>query len=325
MAEPPRRGPHRALLLLTPTAAAREVSGAQLRAAEVRAVLEQAGYHVTTLRRGDPPLAGPWCVAVASSYVNAPFLRTLSTASSRTWLDAVDSWLLMNLSGLRAGRPSYLLRAARDAVGLARMPTPDLATWTSGADLQRDGGTVRAKLRLVLPGRQPVLPVAAGTPVRRVVLAGDWSYGPNRDGLSWFVERVAPLAGVPVHVFGRGLADVSLPSGLTAHGYVDDDGLLHRPGDIHVAPLRFGAGVKRKVVQPLLAGLSVVTTTTGAHGLQSHPLLTVHDEPARFAAALRILYDAEPVRPAPPPRGQVLDRDDTGAIVRWLQSCHAAH
>jgi glycosyltransferase involved in cell wall biosynthesis len=60
-----------------------------------------------------------------------------------------------------------------------------------------------------------------------------------------------------------------------------------------VAPVRFGTGMRGKVLEALAMGRPVVTTTLGTEGLgatSGHELL-VADDPAGFAAAIRSLLD----------------------------------
>jgi hypothetical protein len=317
-----------ALVVTTPAAAGTMTNGATLRADEVVKLLEDTGYRVT--RTTTASLAGAPAradLAVAVSYACAGAVADLRRRAPRVWLDAVDSWLLVNSSGLRSGRPSYALRALRDGGRLMRMPPADLLTYISGADLNADRGSVRARRRLVLPGSTtPPTPTPNRLPSRdgrRIVLTGDWAYPPNRDGLAWFVKDVLPrveeqrpASDWKVVVYGRG------PSGgggrIRLAGYAQSPGDLYREGDVHAAPVRFGAGVKRKVLLPLLAGLPVVTTPAGAHGLRSHPLLAVRQRPEGFAAALAVALAAD--GPPSPARGVDLrDRDDTGAVIDWLR------
>jgi hypothetical protein len=317
-----------ALVVTTSAAASAEDNGATLRAAEVVALLEQTGHRVTRTTARDLPHAhGSFDLGVAVSYACAGNVRALTRRVGRVWLDAVDSWLLVNGSGLRSGRSSYAARGLRDAWRLATMPGPDLVTYISGDDLRRDRRTVRGVRRLVLPGTSPVLrhpqPAATGEP-RRAVLAGDWAYPPNADGLRWFVMRVLPLLeeelpdrSWTVCVYGTGAP--ALPTErvrLVGYAHAVDE--LYRQRDVHVAPVRFGAGVKRKVLQPLLVGLPVVTTSAGAHGLRPHALLDIRDDPRRFAKAVasRLRSDQQP---QPAQREALLDRDDTLAVAAWLQ------
>jgi hypothetical protein len=183
---------------------------------------------------------------------------------------------------------------------------------------------VRGRQRLVLPGRTaPPTPGPAGEQ-RRVVLAGDWGYPPNRDALRWFcasvlpvLEARAPDAGWAVHLYGPG-AEGAASRRVRVLGYAKAPDALYRWGDVHAAPVRFGAGVKRKVLLPLLAGLPVVTTPAGAHGLRPHLLLDVAPGPEGFAAAVAERLRG-PVAPGAPAH-DVLDRDDTAAVAAWLRA-----
>jgi hypothetical protein len=312
----------RALVVVTPAAASGRETGARLRAEDVRAVLQQAGYDITeTTVENLHQQGGGWELGVAVSYASAAAVRLLRRMTDAVWLDAVDSWLLVNGSGLRAGHPSYALRAVRDGSRLACAPAVDLITYISETDLRSDRNLVRGRRRLVLPpcafmARRPLPTVNE----RRLVLAGDWNYPPNRDGLRWLVRHVLPLLREPVHIYGDGR--VTLKSRwLLRHGYVEDPQDLLRFGDVHLAPIRFGAGIKRKVLQPLLAGLPVVTTPLGANGLRSHPLLDLAHTPSDFSAAAqrRLMSSADP---APVPPAQLWDRDDTAAVLDWLRHPH---
>lgn len=306
----------RALVVTTPIAAGPHDNGATLRVDDVCAALTEAGYAAT--RTTDPaPHGSDWDLGVAVSYATTGSLRALRRQCARTWLDAVDSWLLVDGSGLRAGHPSYALRAVRDGARLLSAPTADLVTYISGADLRSDRGTVRGRRRLVLPGRLPEAMRPRPSEGRRLVLAGDWDYPPNRDGLRWLVREVLPLlaASVHVHVYGHGL--VPEHPLLVQHGYAADVGELLQEGDVHLAPVRFGGGVKRKVLQPLLAGLPVVATPAAAHGLREHPQLDVAAHAEAFARAAHIRLHGEPAF-----REHAVEPDQDGrtALLDWLQS-----
>ncbi len=110
-----------------------------------------------------------------------------------------------------------------------------------------------------------------------LLFVGGFKHPPNEDAVRWFVEAVLPLVravrpGVHLVLAGadpgpsvRALAG----PGVEVTGYVTDAALttLYDRARVVVAPLRFGAGVKGKVVEAMRLGVPVVTTTVGAQGL----------------------------------------------------------
>ena len=72
-------------------------------------------------------------------------------------------------------------------------------------------------------------------------------------------------------------------------GFVSEELLtiLYRSSCIAIAPLRFGGGVKGKIIEAMRYGVPVVTTTTGLHGIDGgEEFLKVADEPEAFAKAI---------------------------------------
>jgi len=75
-------------------------------------------------------------------------------------------------------------------------------------------------------------------------------------------------------------------------GYVTDEALgeLYGRHRVSVVPLRFGAGVKGKVVESLSRGLPLVTTSIGAQGITGlDEVVPVHDDVPGIVAALKLL------------------------------------
>jgi glycosyltransferase involved in cell wall biosynthesis len=72
-------------------------------------------------------------------------------------------------------------------------------------------------------------------------------------------------------------------------GWISDAQMAQYYRDARVAavPLRFGAGVKRKVVEALSEGLPLVTTPTGVQGLPGlDQIIPVHGSAADLAREL---------------------------------------
>lgn len=125
------------------------------------------------------------------------------------------------------------------------------------------------------------MPAVARTPrpsgPARLVFVGGAAHAPNRDGIAWFIREIWPglLARDPrisLSVCGSWPADVVAPlerPGIEFHGPLSEADLsrVMERSAIGIAPLRFGAGLKRKTLDYLSRGLPVVSTTFGVEGL----------------------------------------------------------
>ncbi len=75
-------------------------------------------------------------------------------------------------------------------------------------------------------------------------------------------------------------------------GFVDDPAEWLARTRVHVSPMRFGAGIKLKLLDTIAAGLPFVTTAVGAEGLPLAGLRPqlVAEEPLRIAELTHALY-----------------------------------
>ncbi|MCB0990454.1 MAG: glycosyltransferase [Acidimicrobiales bacterium] len=170
---------------------------------------------------------------------------------------------------------------------------------------EQDRKVIHAELPEV---RQVVLPTVH-EPVDRgpayddrdtIVFVGNFLHPPNVDAIRWWIDEVGDelaqvLPGVRLRVIGDALDKQisSIPESLLdVAGWVPDlKSELHR-ARLSVAPLRFGAGLKTKVLESLGAGLPVVTTSIGAEGIDLDPsLLPIADDARAFAAEVASLYN----------------------------------
>jgi O-antigen biosynthesis protein len=110
-----------------------------------------------------------------------------------------------------------------------------------------------------------------------ILFVGGFNHRPNEDAVLWFVATAWPLIfnswpGCVFHVAGSKPTDKILALAserIHIHGYLPENDLaaLHRSCRLAVAPLRYGGGVKGKILQAMHLGTPVVTTPIGAEGL----------------------------------------------------------
>lgn len=110
-----------------------------------------------------------------------------------------------------------------------------------------------------------------------IIFVGGFGHSPNADAVRWFVHKVFPkvLRRVPdarFRIIGSN-CPVDLLTRPSKHveilGSVSDEelGRIQRTSRLNVVPLRYGAGVKGKVVESLYRGLPLVATSIGLEGL----------------------------------------------------------
>lgn len=136
-----------------------------------------------------------------------------------------------------------------------------------------------------------------------LLFVGGFSHPPNTDAVIWFAEKILPLVlkQVPETEFivaGANppreiLALAKSTSNIRVTGRVSEETLaaLYEQVRVTVAPLRFGAGVKGKVVESLMKGVPMVTTSTGSQGLNGvNDGLSCADQAGAFALRVATLY-----------------------------------
>lgn len=130
----------------------------------------------------------------------------------------------------------------------------------------------------VVPSTFPVAreaPSFAQRIPRSILFVGGFRHRPNVDAVLFFCRQVLPiirqaLPAVTVTIAGdappaevRALASAQV----TVTGWIPSVEPYLASHCVSVAPLRFGSGLKGKIVEAMAAGLPVVTTSVGAEGM----------------------------------------------------------
>lgn len=136
-----------------------------------------------------------------------------------------------------------------------------------------------------------------------LLFVGNFEHPPNPDAVAFLVRDVLPQIDRPVRVriVGRGvtpeveaLGRPGAGAAVEIVGGVADVRLELARTRVVVAPVRFGTGMRGKVLEALAMGRPVVTTSLGAEGLgaRREEHLLIADDATSFAAAImRVLDD----------------------------------
>lgn len=137
-----------------------------------------------------------------------------------------------------------------------------------------------------------------------LLFVGGFAHPPNADAVLWFAREVFPKIreklSVNFYVVGSKVTEeikaLEQPgSGIIVKGFVTEEELsrLYAECRVVVVPLRYGAGVKGKVVEAVYNGAAIVTTSVGAEGIpEAEHVMRIADEPEAFAAAVTEIYES---------------------------------
>lgn len=199
----------------------------------------------------------------------------------------------------------FTATAERELAAIARC---DRALMISRVEMEllRAEFAVPAEHLLYLPFLIPALPDTRqwrGYEQRRhLMMIGGFKHAPNKDAVFWFRQAIWPmvrrrLPDVECHVYGayadRAVQECHAPGqGFFIKGRCDDALQTVSAYRLNVAPLRFGAGQKGKILEGWLTGTPTVTTPVGAESMVADDALgyPLSDDPATLADTLVRLY-----------------------------------
>jgi GT2 family glycosyltransferase len=163
------------------------------------------------------------------------------------------------------------------------------------------------------------------------VLIAGWLGGPrspNADGLNWFVREVLPLVVARIPWFRLRVTGADPPPAIasladqsvTFVGEIENLATVYNATRVAISPVRFGAGVKMKVLEAISFGVPVVATTLGAAGAHdAEPgAVRIADDPAGFAGAVAdLLLNREQWEPSRRAAARTAERWAAPAGPRW--------
>jgi glycosyltransferase involved in cell wall biosynthesis len=187
---------------------------------------------------------------------------------------------------------------------LSVMRKTDATILLNQVEVELIGELVPSVKTFMLPLTQEVPGCRKGYHERKnLVFLGGFNHLPNVDAVKYFCAEIMPilrerLPGVkflvvgsnpPAELFEYAREDVEIV------GFVSNLDAIFDSCRVSVAPLRFGAGMKGKIVTSLSYGVPCVTTTIGSEGMALTPEVNilVGDSPTSFAAAVIESYSSQ--------------------------------
>jgi glycosyltransferase involved in cell wall biosynthesis len=198
----------------------------------------------------------------------------------------------LNLALRTNERERYLARQCDATIVVSKQEQEWLETEAPGARI------LHIPLMRDCPGRQSGFEEREG-----ICYVGSYLHTPNIDAVVYFLESIWPsiLQKIPsckFYIVGSGLPDqiaARNDPNVQIIGHVPDLRNLFEKMRLSVAPLRFGAGAKGKVVSSLAHGLPCVATEMATEGMNlvDDLHLAIENSPSGFADRVVQIYNNE--------------------------------
>ncbi|MEL7834234.1 glycosyltransferase [Fodinibius sp. Rm-B-1B1-1] len=147
---------------------------------------------------------------------------------------------------------------------------------------------------------------------------GNFRHAPNMDAVRYLKKQMWPLIrkqlpDAQLHIYGAYVSQEAEQmhdpdSGFIIEGRAPNAADVISEAKVMLAPLRFGAGLKGKLIEAMQCGTPSITTTIGAEGIQGNLSWggVIADEPEKFADAAVRLYNDEEVWKASQEQGALI-------------------
>jgi glycosyltransferase involved in cell wall biosynthesis len=171
-----------------------------------------------------------------------------------------------------------------------------------------------------------------------ILWAGGFGWGPNSEAAAWFQKEIWPLVkkncSLPMEVHFVGgdppqlLSEAHDGREIFVHGFVPDIKSFYENADAFIVPIRWGGGVRIKIIEALNRGIPVVSTSKGCEGLpvENGKNILVGDTPETFAESLIRLANSVELRHALCQKGRAycLEHHDPDKIADTKRKAYRA-
>lgn len=135
-----------------------------------------------------------------------------------------------------------------------------------------------------------------------LIFVGNFSHSPNVDAVLYFYKEILPLIKNRLPCVSAAFVGANPPESIKnlaksdrnilVTGYAKDILEYYSKAKVFIAPIRYGTGMRFKILEALASGAAVVTTSIGARGINSEDVLKVADGKYKFADAVIELLGA---------------------------------
>ncbi len=272
------------------------------------AALRAAGFGAALPEHGGPASI----LRVRRAEIGVVYLHRLAAAAA--WIDVARAWCpsarliysLADLHHLRLERTQALFHrpepvAATRAAELAAARAADVVITHSSAEAALLGRIAPEVEVHVIPWHVAPRPVPAAAASRYgVAFLGSFAHLPNLDAAEMLLGIIMPEVQAADASITLSLAGSDMPESLRAAagpgiqvlGRVADPQEVYAAARLTVAPLRYGAGLKGKVIESLAAGVPCLMSPIAAEGMDLPAALAplVVTDPDGMAAAILRLH-----------------------------------
>ena len=136
-----------------------------------------------------------------------------------------------------------------------------------------------------------------------LIFVGNFSHFPNTDAVLYFYREILPLIKKSLPHISLAIVGSSPPESIrrltesdrsiSVTGYVENVKEIYSKAKVFIAPIRYGGGMRYKILEAMALGIPVVSTSIGARGILKENI-KIADRPKEFAdSVIELILNAD--------------------------------
>lgn len=127
----------------------------------------------------------------------------------------------------------------------------------------------------ILPAKLSLKRIIHRKPKKNILIfIGNLNWYPNKDGINWFLKKIYPglikeIPKLKLKIIGKMPHENIYPryNGIKFYGYQQNLDKFYKEATALIAPIRYGSGIRYKLLDALAANVPVISTQEGVKGL----------------------------------------------------------